>query len=369
MTLSGGEKQRVVIASALAQAPRRAAARRADGVARSRLPARGRRRCCTRLNRERGVTMVLATHDLNLAASLCDRLVLMRDGRVLAQGPTREVLTAATIRAALRRRCRRELPRARRPRDGDAGEARCNEHASTPRRGTDRGQRPRRTLADDPRRSASDSLDASPASARWRSSTCLLAPLVGSTPISLARVVRSLDPVRRQRRRADLLRRADAARARRRAGRRRAGGRRRRLSGAAAQSAGDAVHARRLRRRVARRDARHHLRRVADAPGRSRRAAGQPRRRGRRRRHRLPAGDDAGPRDVDDGAAARRRDAELVLLGADHVRAVHRRLRAGLSRRALADGRPRRRQLRADRRRAAAAGRSPSRCSRCCPRR
>ena len=42
--------------------------------------------------------MVLATHDLNLAASLCDTLVLMRDGRVLAQGPTREVLTAAIVR-------------------------------------------------------------------------------------------------------------------------------------------------------------------------------------------------------------------------------------------------------------------------------
>ena len=42
--------------------------------------------------------MVLATHDLNLAASLCDTLVLMRDGRVLAHGPTAEVLTAATVR-------------------------------------------------------------------------------------------------------------------------------------------------------------------------------------------------------------------------------------------------------------------------------
>ena len=50
------------------------------------------------LNRERGVTMVLATHDLNLAASLCDTLVLMRDGRVLAQGPTANVLTAAHVR-------------------------------------------------------------------------------------------------------------------------------------------------------------------------------------------------------------------------------------------------------------------------------
>jgi iron complex transport system ATP-binding protein len=41
--------------------------------------------------------MVLATHDLNLAASLCDSLVLLRGGRVLAHGPTREVLTPAMI--------------------------------------------------------------------------------------------------------------------------------------------------------------------------------------------------------------------------------------------------------------------------------
>ena len=41
--------------------------------------------------------MVLATHDLNLAASLCDTLVLVREGRVLMQGPTREVLTSATV--------------------------------------------------------------------------------------------------------------------------------------------------------------------------------------------------------------------------------------------------------------------------------
>ena len=44
------------------------------------------RRSCPGLNRDRGVTMVLATHDLNLAASLCDSLVLLRAGRVLAQG-------------------------------------------------------------------------------------------------------------------------------------------------------------------------------------------------------------------------------------------------------------------------------------------
>jgi iron complex transport system ATP-binding protein len=41
--------------------------------------------------------MVLATHDLNLAASLCDTLVLVRDGRILMQGPTKEVLTSGTV--------------------------------------------------------------------------------------------------------------------------------------------------------------------------------------------------------------------------------------------------------------------------------
>ena len=72
--------------------------------------------------------------------------------------------------------------------------------------------------------------------------------------------VRLLDPVRRQRRRADLLRRAAAAHAARArcvgAPLRRGG---RRLPGAAAQPAGDAVHARRLDRRRARRDARDHV--------------------------------------------------------------------------------------------------------------
>ena len=96
MTLSGGEKQRVVIASALTQTP--------DVLLLDEPTASldlGYQlevaSLLTRLNRDRGVTMVLATHDLNLAAAICDRLVLMHGGRVFAQGPTREVLTASTI--------------------------------------------------------------------------------------------------------------------------------------------------------------------------------------------------------------------------------------------------------------------------------
>jgi iron complex transport system ATP-binding protein len=52
-----------------------------------------------RLNAERGVTMAIATHDLNLAAGLCRQLVLLREGRVIASGPTDQVLTRESVRA------------------------------------------------------------------------------------------------------------------------------------------------------------------------------------------------------------------------------------------------------------------------------
>jgi iron complex transport system ATP-binding protein len=96
-TLSGGEKQRVVIASALAQAsdvllldePTTAL----DLGYQFEIVALLRR-----LNGERGTTMIVSTHDLNLAAALCQRLVLLKDGTVIAQGDTATTLTADNIR-------------------------------------------------------------------------------------------------------------------------------------------------------------------------------------------------------------------------------------------------------------------------------
>jgi iron complex transport system ATP-binding protein len=46
-----------------------------------------------RLHHDRGRTVVMVMHDLSLAARYADHLVAMRDGRIVAQGPPRQVLT------------------------------------------------------------------------------------------------------------------------------------------------------------------------------------------------------------------------------------------------------------------------------------
>ena len=45
-----------------------------------------------------GLAIVVSTHDLNFAASLCRTVVMLKKGQVLAAGPVDEVLTPARIR-------------------------------------------------------------------------------------------------------------------------------------------------------------------------------------------------------------------------------------------------------------------------------
>ncbi|MDH6697294.1 ABC transporter ATP-binding protein [Streptomyces sp. MAA16] len=91
-TLSGGERQRAQIARALAQEPRELLLDEPT----NHLDIQHQ---LDLLDLVAGlpVTTVVALHDLNLAAMYCDRLLILRTGRVTAQGTPGEVLTPELI--------------------------------------------------------------------------------------------------------------------------------------------------------------------------------------------------------------------------------------------------------------------------------
>ena len=101
-TLSGGEKQRVIIAAALAQISSQDA--RAVLLLDEPTAALDLKyqleigELLGSLHRSHALTVVLSTHDLNFAAALCQALVMLKDGRVLASGPIADVLTPALVR-------------------------------------------------------------------------------------------------------------------------------------------------------------------------------------------------------------------------------------------------------------------------------
>lgn len=96
-TLSGGEAQRAVLARALAQeAPilllDEPTANLDVGHAVEVMEVIGG------LTRDEGLTVVTAIHDLTLAGRFCERLVLLGDGVVMADGTPAEVLTESKLR-------------------------------------------------------------------------------------------------------------------------------------------------------------------------------------------------------------------------------------------------------------------------------
>jgi len=95
-TLSGGEKQRVIMARAISQQPEvllldEPTANLDIGYQSMLLE------LAARLNREQGVTVIAAIHDINLAVHHFSRFIMLSDGRVLAAGRPEEVITPENI--------------------------------------------------------------------------------------------------------------------------------------------------------------------------------------------------------------------------------------------------------------------------------
>ena len=97
-TLSGGERQRVFVSRALAQQPRVLLLDEPT----SNLDVFHQLKVFDLVRRlvDDGLTAIAAIHDLNMAARYCDRLALLSEGRMLAEGTPEEVLSPGAIERA-----------------------------------------------------------------------------------------------------------------------------------------------------------------------------------------------------------------------------------------------------------------------------
>jgi iron complex transport system ATP-binding protein len=95
-TLSGGEKQMVILARALAQEPRLLLldepSASLDLKHRAELM-----RALARLREQKGLSVIMVTHDLQLTGSLFDRILALRCGEIAAQGSPDEVLRSGLL--------------------------------------------------------------------------------------------------------------------------------------------------------------------------------------------------------------------------------------------------------------------------------
>jgi len=95
-TLSGGEMRRVALASILSLRPEVLILDEPTAG----LDPRGRRETLARVRmwqEQVGLTLILVSHDLDELARVVERVVLLAEGRVVADGPVRQVLSDGTL--------------------------------------------------------------------------------------------------------------------------------------------------------------------------------------------------------------------------------------------------------------------------------
>jgi peptide/nickel transport system ATP-binding protein len=92
--LSGGQKQRVMIAMALACSPNLIVADEPTTALDVMIQAQVLN-LISDLVRERGIGMIMISHDLSVLSSTCQRLAVMYAGRIVEEGPAHEVFTDA----------------------------------------------------------------------------------------------------------------------------------------------------------------------------------------------------------------------------------------------------------------------------------
>lgn len=93
LSLSGGEKQRVLLARALAQDVKILILDEPTNHLDIKYQIQ-----ILNIVKKLGITVLVALHDLNIAAAYCDRLYIMKDGNIKAVGKPKEVLTEEIIK-------------------------------------------------------------------------------------------------------------------------------------------------------------------------------------------------------------------------------------------------------------------------------